>query len=164
MGSLRVLGGSPRRLHDFIPARVQDNPALLQADPRYIDRLKSTGSPQRVRAWLEGDWNVIEGAFFSEFMARHVITPFTVPAHWTKFRSMDWGSASPFAVHWLAVVQDNFEHDGCTIPRGALVVYREWYGASAPNVGLKLTAEEVAAGIVSRETGKDGRRDRLWGA
>ena len=132
----------------FIPARVQDNPALLQADPRYIDRLKSTGSPQRVRAWLEGDWNVIEGAFFSEFMARHVITPFTVPAHWTKFRSMDWGSASPFAVHWLAVVQDNFEHDGCTIPRGALVVYREWYGASAPNVGLKLTAEEVAAGIV----------------
>ena len=79
----------------FIPARVQDNPALLQADPRYIDRLKSTGSPQRVRAWLEGDWNVIEGAFFSEFMARHVITPFTVPAHWTKFRSMDWGSALP---------------------------------------------------------------------
>ena len=42
----------------FIPARVQDYPALLQADPRYIDRLKSTGSPQRVRAWLEGDWNV----------------------------------------------------------------------------------------------------------
>ena len=63
---------------------------------------------------------------------------------------MDWGSASPFAVHWLAVVQDNFEHDGCTIPRGALLVYREWYGASAPNVGLKLTAEEVAAGVVSR--------------
>ena len=115
----------------FIPARVQDNPALLQADPRYIDRLKSTGSPQRVRAWLEGDWNVVEGAFFSEFStARHVIPPFTVPAHWTKFRSMDWGSASPFAVHWLAVVQDNFEHDGRTIPRGALVVYREWYGAS----------------------------------
>ena len=54
----------------FIPARVQDNPALLQADPRYIDRLKSTGSPQRVRAWLEGDWNVIEGAFFSEFSTR----------------------------------------------------------------------------------------------
>ncbi|MFX8203625.1 hypothetical protein ABTL17_20180, partial [Acinetobacter baumannii] len=77
-----------------------------QADPRYIDRLKSTGSPQRVRAWLEGDCNVVEGAFFSEFIdARHVIPPFTVPQHWTKFRSMDWGSASPFAVHWLTVVQ-----------------------------------------------------------
>jgi len=33
-----------------------------------------------------------------------------------------------------------------------MVLYREWYGASAPNVGLKLTAEEVADGIVSRET------------
>ena len=38
---------------------------------------------------------------------------------------------------------------------------REWYGASAPNVGLKLTAEEVAAGIVSRETSKDGRREDI---
>ena len=29
--------------------------------------------------------------------------------------------------------------------------YREWYGARAPNVGLKLTAEEVAHGILERE-------------
>ena len=64
-------------------------------------------------------------------------------------------------MHWLTVVQDNFEHDGRTIPRGALVVYREWYGASAPNVGLKLTAEEVAAGIVARETDRDGRREHV---
>ena len=38
-----------------------------------------------------------------------------------------------------------------TIPRGCLVRYREWYGAGAPNVGLKLTAEEVAHGILERE-------------
>jgi hypothetical protein len=37
------------------------------------------------------------------------------------------------------------------IPRGALVRYREWYGASEPNVGLKLTAETVAEGIKARE-------------
>ena len=40
--------------------------------------------------------------------------------------------------------------DGRTIPRGALVQYREWYGAASPNVGLKLTAEEVAQGVIGR--------------
>ena len=33
------------------------------------------------------------------------------------------------------------------LPRGALVRYREWYGAAAPNVRLKMTAEAVGAGI-----------------
>jgi hypothetical protein len=31
------------------------------------------------------------------------------------------------------------------------VRYREWYGAASPNVGLKMTAEAVADGIVERE-------------
>jgi hypothetical protein len=37
------------------------------------------------------------------------------------------------------------------IPRGALLRHREWYGAASPNVGLKMTAEAVAEGIVERE-------------
>lgn len=37
------------------------------------------------------------------------------------------------------------------IPRGALLRYREWYGAAGPNVGLKMTAEAVADGLVERE-------------
>jgi hypothetical protein len=37
------------------------------------------------------------------------------------------------------------------LPRGALIRYREWYGASSPNVGLKLPAETVADGIIERE-------------
>jgi hypothetical protein len=143
----------------FIPAKVTDNPALLEADPRYVDRLKSVGSPERVRAWLEGDWSVTEGAYFSEFStARHVIPPFPVPSGWIKFRSMDWGSARPFCVHWWAVCQEDTEHDGRMIPRGTLICYREWYGASKPNIGLKLTAEDVAKGIVEREM-HNGRRE-----
>ena len=143
----------------FIPAKVSDNPALLEADPRYVDRLKAVGSPERVRAWLEGDWNVVEGSYFPEFThARHVIAPFPIPSGWIKFRSMDWGSAAPFAVHWWAVCQEDTEHDGRVIPRGALICYREWYGASKPNVGLKLTAEEVARGIVEREM-HSGKRE-----
>src|SRR5262245_21894039 len=85
----------------------------------------------------------------------HVVEPFAVPVHWARFRSMDWGSAKPFSVGWWAVVGD----DHClpaeggsnrVIPRGALLRYREWYGSASPNVGLKMTAEAVADGIVQR--------------
>jgi len=131
----------------YIPSRVADN-RFLGAD--YIQRLKASGSPELVRAWLEGDWSVISGAFFPEFsMEKHVIAPRSLPEHWARFRSFDWGSAKPFCCHWWAV------SDG-TIPeiaRGALVCYREYYGMKPgePNVGLKLTAEMVAKGIRERE-------------
>ena len=64
---------------------------------------------------------------------------------------MDWGSASPFSVGWWAVVGDDHTLFDRVLPRGSLIRYREWYGASAPNKGLKLTAEQVAEGILIRE-------------
>lgn len=135
----------------YIPSRVGDN-AYLGAD--YVQRLKASGSPALVKAWLDGDWSVVEGAYFPEWSTeRHVVPPFTIPDGWARFRSMDWGSSSPFSVGWWAVASDEYRIAGKIIPRGALVRYREWYGASAPNVGLKLTAEEVARGIKEREKG-----------
>ncbi len=133
----------------YIPSRVTDNPHV---GAEYVQRLKASGSPELVRAWLEGDWSVISGAFFPEFsMDRHVMAPRELPAHWYRFRSMDWGSARPFSVGWWAV------SDGALpdIARGALVRYREWYGMQPgqPNVGLRLTSDEVAVGIKEREVG-----------
>lgn len=132
----------------YIPSRVSDNKYL---GAEYVQQLKASGSAQLVRAWLEGDWSVIDGAFFDCWSnARHVLRPFEIPKDWLRFRSMDWGSAAPFSVGWWAVVGDDHEIEGAVLPRGALVRYREWYGASSPNVGLKLTAEEVAAGVIER--------------
>jgi len=133
----------------YIPSRVSDNHFL---GPDYVQKLKAAGSKELVRAWLEGDWDVIEGAFFDCWEAsRHVVRPFTIPKDWPRIRSMDWGSAKPFSVGWWAVVSDDYSHDGKVLPRGCLVRYREWYGASGPNLGLKLTAEAVGAGIIERE-------------
>ena len=124
----------------FIPAKVSDNLILMENDPGYVSRLKASGSPALVKAWLEGDWSVVEGAYFPEFStARHVVRPHAIPDTWLRFRCADWGSAAPFAVYWVAVAGDSDPY-----PRGALVVYREWYGCSEPNVGLKLDAQEWA--------------------
>jgi hypothetical protein len=131
----------------FIPSRVGDNKYL---GDDYVQRLKAVGSPELVRAWLEGDWSVVTGAFFSEWsMARHVIAPRHLPEHWLRFRSFDWGSARPFSVGWWAVSDGTLPD----IARGALVRYREWYGMKpgSPNVGLRLTAEAIAEGIKARE-------------
>jgi len=50
----------------YIPSRVQDNPALLDADPHYVERLKASGPPWLVQAWLEGDWNAsADGGVFN---------------------------------------------------------------------------------------------------
>jgi terminase large subunit-like protein len=135
----------------FIPSRVTDNRILMARDPGYVDRLRGVGSPELVRAWLEGDWSAVVGSYFPEFGLRHVVKPFRIPPAWLRFRAMDWGSARPFCVQWFAV------SDGIVpgVPSGALVLYREWYGASAPNVGLRLTAEQVADGIRERELGDE---------
>jgi hypothetical protein len=136
----------------FIPAKLRDNPALLKSDPGYINRLRASGSPELVRAWLEGDWNVIEGAFFPEFTGeKHVISPFKIPDHWIRFRSGDWGSARPYSFGWWTVVQDDLTVDGKVLPRGAIVRYRELYGASGPNIGLKQPADQVAKLIKAHE-------------
>jgi hypothetical protein len=159
-------------VHKFavIPSRLENNRILLDSDPGYRSRLYLVGSAQLVKAWLEGDWTAVEGAFFAEWSnEQHVLAPFAIPDHWLRFRSGDWGSYSPFSIGWWAVVGDEFSlagdrvmgaiHGGGhdlqrgghpsvrTLPRGALVRYREWYGV----VGGKLTAEQVGKGIANLE-------------
>jgi hypothetical protein len=98
------------------------------------------------------------GAFFDCWdTSRHVIAPFDIPKDWMRFRSMDWGSASPFSVGWWAIASDDWDVNGHHIPRGCMVRYREWYGMrpGEPNVGLKLHAGEVGKGILAREKGEE---------
>lgn len=156
---IRAANDEGGMLRQFIPARLEDNPSMAESDPGYELRLEGLGSQALVQAMRWGDWNIIEGAFFTEWDERkHVITPFAIPEHWTRFRSGDWGSAKPFSIGWWAVVSDDTPHPGAPgiiMPRGAIIRYREWYGCvpGRPNTGLKLTAEEVGAGIRKREEG-----------
>lgn len=139
----------------FIPAKVWDNKILLATDPDYVANLHLVGSDALVQAWLDGNWDAVEGAFFDCWGPQHIIKPFKVPDWWMKFRSMDWGSARPFSVGWWAVASDSVVHpDKFVIPRGALVRYREWYGKKEANVGLKMTAEKVAQGVIERTPGE----------
>ena len=100
----------------FIPARLQDNPYLAR-DGRYEKMLNALPPTQR-KQLLEGNWDVAEGAAFTEFTSEeHVITPFEIPINWERLKGIDYGYASESACVWGAVDRND----------GTLIIYRELY-------------------------------------
>lgn len=100
----------------FIPAKLSDNPILMQRNPDYVQTLMNL--PEHLkRAHLDGDWDVLAGQYFPEFSReRHAVSPYPIPTGWRRFRAMDWGYNDPCCVLWFAVAPD-----------GKRVVYRELY-------------------------------------
>jgi hypothetical protein len=146
----------------FIPSKLRDNPHLGESYVRTL-RAACAGNEALLNAWLDGDWSLVEGAFFHDWRAEHVIAEFEIPDDWQRFRSFHWGSARPASVGWWAVARNVFvgrdiagNGDAVAIPQGALVRYREWYAQKSvgSNEGLKLTAEQIAEGIKQRERGE----------
>ena len=118
----------------FIPARLEDNP-FLATDGRYEQMLKALPPTQR-KQLLEGNWDVNEGAAFTEFnVEEHVIPPFQIPLHWDRVKGVDYGYASESACIWAAVDPSD----------GTLIVYRELYqkGLTGEDLGRKITEMEL---------------------
>jgi hypothetical protein len=118
----------------FIPARLEDNP-FLATDGRYEKMLKALPPTQR-KQLLEGNWDVNEGAAFTEFnIEEHVIAPFQIPIHWERVKGVDYGYASESACVWAALDPSD----------GTLIVYRELYqkGLTGEDLGRKITTMEL---------------------
>lgn len=148
-------GSTIRMDRVFIPSKLTDNRKLLDGDPMYVGRLHQAGSAALVKAWLEGNWDIIDGVFFDNFDSEvHVLTQamkrdrrIIVPENALRFGAFDWGSAKPFSMGWYAVSDGRWG-----LPAGALFKYREWYGSTGKsNEGLRLTCEQIADGILARE-------------
>lgn len=129
------------RLRVFIPAKLYDNPHIDHE--QYAGNLKGLGSEQLVKMYLEGDMNVVLGAYFSEFGMQHIVKPFAIPHWWYRFRAVDWGYANHHCCLWGAISDGSIPG----IERDAIVVYREQYDK-------EMVAEDVARRIVER-TPKD---------
>ena len=138
--------------YEFIQALVTDNDALMTNDPDYVKQLEML-PPKLREAWLHGSWDVFDGVFFEDFVDNpdgydtrkwtHVINPFEIPAHWTIYRSYDYGYAKPFSVGYWAVDQNE-------------TVYRiaEIYGCTkTPNEGVKWDAHRQAIEMRQFEEG-----------
>ena len=117
----------------FIPAKLSDNPFLAE-DGKYETMLKSLPATQR-KQLLEGNWDVAEGAAFTEFdVSLHVIPPFEIPVWWERVKAIDYGYSSESCCLWGVVDPED----------KTLLIYRELYQKG-------LTGEALAQRIHDME-------------
>lgn len=138
----------------FIPARMTDNRYLDTGYAAAFSHLPGWQQKQLV----EGDWDAVPGAFFECWSAKNVIPPFEVPSNWLRFRSMDWGFATPFSIgeHVISDGEEIVNKAGQAVsyPEGAMIRVWEWYGGlkgfGNGNVGLRKPAQDVAQRLMER--------------
>lgn len=143
----------------------------IYLDPKYVAELVSIRDANKRKAWLEGDWDIVAGGAFDDVWSRevHVLPRFKIPLGWRTDRSFDWGSSHPFSVGWWAEANGEevqiplLKAQGDLLeigpkrrfcpPKGTLIRFAEWYGTEeiGTNRGLKMSATDVARGIVQRE-------------
>ena len=123
------------RPDDYVMIRsfLSDN---VHNDAEYVQNLMNLPEKQR-RAYLDGDWDVFEGQYFTEWRRDiHVVRPF-IPINGVKRRiiCLDYGfSPHPSAVYWLAQMNSNH-----------VICYRELYET-------RLRFDQLAARIAAMTT------------
>jgi hypothetical protein len=136
----------------FIPATMYDNEYL---DAEYEAQFSELPEwkQQQLR---DGDWNVVPGAFFDNFSQNHIIEPFDIPDWWPRYRSCDWGFATPFSIgEWTVADETPVENrlgEKYTFKSGTLIRIWEWYGADPDgyNKGLRLDPGVIANEIIQK--------------
>lgn len=125
----------------FVPAKLSDNPALMENDPSYRKKLMLL-PPATRRMLLEGDWDVFEGRFFPEFGAAHIIAPLKeIPRHWKFYRSVDYGFTDPFCCLWFSVAPD-----------GHIYIIREAYARGMRDVEQAMMVREMTKETIEYST------------
>ncbi len=82
--------------YTFIRARLDDNPALVLADPRYVKSLEAIKDPILRAAYLDGSWDIYPDQFFEGWNRDELeIDPFYIPTSWRLFAGLDHGETKP---------------------------------------------------------------------
>ena len=108
-------------------------------EPKKIQNIKAAREGQ---SRFFGKWHESSGLVIDEWdSTKHVIEPFDIPDHWSRFRANDHGSTHPAACLW-----------GAMSPAGDLFLYRDWLRTG-------LVASECAKAIIE----ESGNTRRLIG-
>ena len=137
----------------FIPSRVTDNKYL---GDDYIANLFQVGSDALVRAWLEGDWSVIDGAFFDCWSnEKHILKPVRGAGRLAALSLDGLGLGFPLQCGVVGRgrqrVRDAERCWCCRRVRWSAIA--NGTAQRSRTSGLKLDAEEVGKGIQEREAG-----------
>lgn len=123
----------------FIPATVEDNPKLMDADPRYIQYLESMKDEDLRKAWRDGSWSGIhvEGAYYREVLnkaradGRISSVPYIVGMPVNTYWDLGVGDSTAILFfqrigqenHWI----DTYEQEGEGLPHYARILQEKGY-------------------------------------
>lgn len=90
----------------FVFATVEDNTALMESEAGKAYQLSLSKLPDSIRdAYRYGNWDILGGNYFKDFGPANIAHPFSVPEHWPRYRSFDYGF-DMLAGHIWAVDED----------------------------------------------------------
>lgn len=146
-------GGMTR---EFIPARSKENIVMMRNDSKYGERIMGLGDDRLAQAYLDGNWDLEEGAAFSDLWDPnvHIINSIVVPRTWKIDRAHDYGYSAPGATIWTAesdgtraIINDKY----IVLPRKSLVIISEQYFADKEDKGLRLMPFELGQKMYDHE-------------
>ncbi len=110
----RLFSAPPESSVHAVQFCMKDNSHILPAGA--IDQARANMTQDEARMRIDGESGLSEGIVFKQFTADQVIEPFAIPAHWPKWRAIDYGRSAPTACLWLTIS-----------PNETVYVYREFY-------------------------------------
>jgi len=117
----------------YAPSTFLDNPFIDVEEYRSQLEASCPTDPELLRAWLEGDWAIARGAFFSSVIEekRNAVDPWEEkPAsrgydQWEYFLAHDFGSSAPSVTFMVAKSPGIEGPDGRYYPKDSLVLIDE---------------------------------------
>ncbi len=134
-----------------INSTYRDNPTIDQ--DAYVSLLRSaTATDLELRkAYVDGDWNIARGAFFSSVLSkdRSMISALDrIPTGWKSLIGVDYGTAAPCSIY-LAAISPGGSIDDKYFPTNSIILVDELYLAEENNIskGLNLDIASAATRI-----------------
>jgi PBSX family phage terminase large subunit len=118
-------------------SRHEDNPSVTSD---YLSKLDALTGVRYLRL-RKGIWAAAEGLVYETYDPQvHLINPFTIPSHWTRIRSIDFGYTNPFVCQWWA-----FDNDGRAYRYRELYMSKRLVEDHAKQIKLYSGSERITA-------------------
>lgn len=123
-----------KRTWVYAPSTFTENVFIDQAQYRAQLESSAPHDPELLRAWLNGDWAVARGAFFSSVIdeSRNAVDPHlwtAIPEHhgwrWDAWLAHDFGSSAPSVTYVMAQSPGATGPDGRYYPKDSIVIMDE---------------------------------------
>ena len=134
----------------YAPSTFTQNPFIDVAGYRQQLESSCPEDQELLRAWIEGDWSIARGAYFSSVISegRNACDPWQkIPDGWETYLAHDFGSSAPSVTYLIAKSPGENGPDGVFYPRNSLVLVDEFATARAGdlNKGLGWTVPTLSS-------------------